>query len=115
MTDTVLINTFEVPTDREREFLALWRQANALLRDARAYRSTRLHRALSPDAVIRYVNVAQLDSVDTWRTVLGQPPFRAIAASMSDFSSRPGLFEVTVTDTAPTASTAVPASTPQGQ
>jgi heme-degrading monooxygenase HmoA len=89
VTETVLINTFEVATDREQEFLELWRQANALLREARAYRSTRLHRALSPDAIIRYVNVAQLDSVATWRTVLGQPAFRAIAASMSEFSSRP--------------------------
>jgi antibiotic biosynthesis monooxygenase (ABM) superfamily enzyme len=94
-----LINCFEVPNDREEEFLALWHEADALLRDRGGYATTRLHKAVGPDSRYRYINIAELDSVETWRDVITSPAFTAIAARMADFQSTPGLYTVAVTNT----------------
>jgi heme-degrading monooxygenase HmoA len=99
MASATLINCFEVPAEREDEFLRLWTAANELLRNQRAYRTTRLHRALAPDARFRFINVAELDSVENWQSVLGTPEFGAIAAQMAAFSPTPGLYSVAVEQT----------------
>jgi heme-degrading monooxygenase HmoA len=96
----VLINCFEVPADRAEEFLDLWGQANDLLRDAGGYRSTRLHQALAPDARFSFVNVAELDSVETWRSVITGAEFQALSARMADFHPTPALYRVAVADDA---------------
>jgi heme oxygenase (mycobilin-producing) len=94
MTTATLINVFEVPADREEEFLGLWEDADRLLRSQRGYLVTRLHRALMPDARFRFVNVAELDSVERWREVIGSPEFRALGEQMSEFRPSPGLYQV---------------------
>ncbi len=94
MTSATLINVFQVPADREAEFLALWERANEMLRSASGYTSTRLHRAVRPDARYRYINVAQIESVENWRTVVGGPDFVALSAEMADFQPAPALYEV---------------------
>jgi hypothetical protein len=100
MSSAVLINCFEVdPADDER-FLALWRQADELLRSRGGYRSTRLHRAVGPQARFRWVNVAELDSVETWQSITSSPEFGAIAAQMAGFRPSPGLYAVEVARTA---------------
>jgi hypothetical protein len=48
MTIATLINVFEVPADREEEFLSLWEDADRLLRFQGGYVVTRLHGALMP-------------------------------------------------------------------
>jgi heme oxygenase (mycobilin-producing) len=96
MSDTVLINVFEVPAEREEEFLQSWHAADALLRASSGYASTRLHRAVTPDARFRFINVAQLASVDTWKSVIASPEFRDISAKMADFHPSPGLYTVAV-------------------
>jgi heme-degrading monooxygenase HmoA len=98
MAEAVLINCFEVPADRAEEFLDLWGQANDLLRDAGGYRSTRLHQALAPDARYSFVNVAELDSVETWRSVITGPQFQALSERMADFHPTPGLYRIAVAD-----------------
>jgi heme-degrading monooxygenase HmoA len=94
MTIATLINVFEVPADREEEFLSLWEDADRLLRSQRGYVVTRLHRALMPDTRFRFVNVAELDSVEQWREVIGSAEFRALAEQMSDFRPSPRLYQV---------------------
>ena len=93
MTTATLINIFDVPAGREEEFLSLWEAANRL-RSRGGYVVTRLHRALMPDTRFRFVNVAELDSVEQWREAIGSAEFRALAEQMSDFRPSPGLYQV---------------------
>jgi len=94
MTTATLINCFEVPADQDDRFLVLWHQADELLRSRGGYRTTRLHKALGPQARFRYINVAELDSVETWQSVIGSPEFGAISAQMAAFHPSPGLYTV---------------------
>jgi antibiotic biosynthesis monooxygenase (ABM) superfamily enzyme len=102
MTTAMLINCFEVSAEDDDRFLALWHQADELLCSRGGYRSTRLHKALGPQARFRYINVAELDSVETWQSVIGSPEFRALSAQMADFHPSPGLYTVTVAHTGET-------------
>jgi hypothetical protein len=102
MTSAVLINCFEVDPAQDERFLALWRQADDLLRNRGGYRSTRLHKAVGPQARFRWVNVAELDSVETWQSIIGGPEFGAIAAQMAEFHPSPGLYAVEVGQAAET-------------
>jgi heme-degrading monooxygenase HmoA len=103
MTSAVLINCFEVEPDQDDRFLALWRQADDLLRSRGGYRTTRLHKAVGPQARFRWVNVAELDSVETWQSVVSDPQFAAIAAQMAPFHPSPGLYAVEVAESVETA------------
>jgi hypothetical protein len=103
MTSAVLINCFEVDPAQDDRFLALWRQADELLRSKGGYRSTRLHKAVGPQARFRWINVAELDSVETWQSIISGPEFGAIAADMAEFHPSPGLYSVEVVQTAETA------------
>jgi hypothetical protein len=47
------------------------------------YRTTRLHEALGPQARFRYVDIARLDSVETWRSAVSSPEFAAITARIT--------------------------------
>ena len=96
MSTATLINCFEVAPEQDQHFLKLWRQADDLLRRRGGYRTTRLHRALGPQTRFRYVNVAELDSVETWQSTVSSPEFAAIAAEMAGFSPSPGLYTVEI-------------------
>ncbi len=94
MTTATLINVFQVPLGQDDEFLALWEEANEMLQSAAGYSSTRLHRALQPEAKFRYINVAQIDSVESWRGVVSSAEFVSISARMAKFEPAPALFTV---------------------
>jgi heme-degrading monooxygenase HmoA len=96
VTTATLINCFQVPADREPEFLKLWHEADALLRSRGGYLTTRLHKALQPDSRYQYINIAELDSLETWKTAITSPEFTAITAQMAEFRPAPGLYTVTV-------------------
>jgi hypothetical protein len=100
MTGAVLVNCFEVDPAQDEKFLALWRQADELLRSRGGYRSTRLHKAVGPLARFRWINVAELDSVETWQSIISGPEFGALAAQMAEFHPSPGLYAVEVARTA---------------
>src|SRR3954447_6563062 len=69
-----------------------------LLRSRGGYRSTRLHKAAGPQARFRWINVAELDSVETWQSIVSGPEFGAVAAQMADFHPSPGLYMVEVAE-----------------
>ena len=99
MTSAVLINCFEVDPAQDERFLALWKEADELLRGRGGYRSARLHKAVGPQARFRWINVAELDSVETWQSIISGPEFGAIAARMVEFHPSPGLYAVEVAQT----------------
>jgi heme-degrading monooxygenase HmoA len=88
---TVLINPFEVPADRDDEFLAGWSRARDALVDRPGYLGTRLHRALSP-ADFRFVNIARWSSPQAFVEAIQRPEF-ARAGGMP-FAAHPALYEV---------------------
>jgi hypothetical protein len=55
---------------------------------------------MCPQARFRYVNVAELDSVETWQSVIGSPEFGVIATQMADFHPSPALYTVQIAKTA---------------
>src|SRR3954465_13123225 len=100
MTGAVLVNCFEVDPAQDEKFLALWRRADELLRSRGGHRTTPLHKAVGLQARFRWINVAELDSVETWQSIISGPEFGAIAAQMSEFHPSPGLYAVEVAQTA---------------
>jgi len=95
-----LINCFVVTPEQDEEFLELWRRADELIRTSGGYIRTRLHKALQPDARFRYINVAEIGAVDTWRSVVSGDEFRAVSARMAKFQPSPALYDVETENTA---------------
>ena len=89
----ILINPFEVPpgTDDE-QFLRGWERAADYMRVQPGFVSTRLHRALTPDARFRFVNVAEWASPQDFHAAVGSDEFREIAKGGGPAS--PALYEV---------------------
>lgn len=71
----VLINALEVPEGDDETFLGGWDRANAYLSTQDGYRSTRLHRSLSPNADFRFVNVALWDSPQAFQGAISSREF----------------------------------------
>ncbi len=96
MTTATLINCCQVPAEREAEFLKLWHEADALLRSRSGYLTTLLHKAVQPGSRCQYISIAELDSVERWKTAITSPEFTAITAQMAEFHPAPGLYTLTV-------------------
>lgn len=93
MSNVVLINPFEVPTAvPDEQFLAGWQQAADFLRTRPGFAESRLHRALSPDARFRFVNVAEWESAQAFQAAVSDPAFAEVAASAPP--NYPALYEV---------------------
>ena len=93
MSNVILINPFEVPQDVDDErFLGGWQQAADLLRGQPGFVSSRLHRALTPDARFRFVNVAEWASPQQFQAAVGQESFRELARNAAP--NYPALYEV---------------------
>ena len=93
-----LINSFVVDPRRDEAFEALWTQTSVYFRAQPGFVGLRLHRAVSPDATYRYVNVAVWESAaqfaaahatEEFRQVVGRPGWR-------EFPSSPTLYEVAI-------------------
>jgi heme-degrading monooxygenase HmoA len=91
-----LINSFQVPVDRDDDFHALWERTSRYFTRQPGFRSLRLHRAVNEDATYRWVNVARWDSEQAFRAAHATEEFRAVvtADGWEEFPSSPVLFEV---------------------
>ncbi len=91
----ILINPFEVPQGKEEEALVLWERAADVMRQSPGFISTRLHRAISPDARFYLINMAQWESPEHFKAAIESEAFKtATAGSMETFPHFPGLYEV---------------------
>jgi heme-degrading monooxygenase HmoA len=99
MSDVVLINLFEVPPEREEEFVAGWRGARDFLAERDGFRTTTLHRSLAGQAEFRFVNVAYVASPETWGAAVADPDF---PGRNMPGRPHPGLYEVALEDASPT-------------
>jgi len=96
MADVVFINCFEVAPGREQAFLELWSQIDDYMRAQSGFRWRRLHRALSDDTRLRYVNVAGWASAEEFQAAHGST-FRQLQgqAGWAEFPALPALYAVT--------------------
>jgi heme-degrading monooxygenase HmoA len=94
-----LINSFVVAPERDDAFVALWTEASAYFRAQPGFVSLRFHRAVSPDADYRYVNVASWSSLADFQAAHGTDEFRHIVTqeAWKEFPANPALYEVVVT------------------
>ena len=97
-----LINKFVVPPGRDERFVELWTEASNYFRAQPGYLSLRLHKAVSPDAQYRFVNVARWDSLEHFQAAHATEEFRRVvtADGWEEFPSTPALYEVIVADDA---------------
>jgi len=93
-----LINAFEVPPQADEPFVAGWERARDFLAGRQGFTSTALHRALAPDAEFRFVNVARVDSPQTWQQAIADPAF---PGGQMPFRAHPSLYEIVFDDGAP--------------
>ena len=95
MAPVILINPFEVPKGKEDECLAFWEKAAAYLKQQPGFISTRLHRALSPEARFHFINIAEWQSAELFQAAVGSAGFqRLIEPYMTICPHYPGLYEV---------------------
>ncbi len=95
MAAITLINSFEVPTGREDQFLQFWKQVNAYMQKKPGYLGHKLHRAITPDAPFRFVNVARWSSIAHFQAA-HDAGFRELVdkPAGSPFQPHPVLYEV---------------------
>jgi len=93
-----LINSFIVPEGRDEAFVDLWTKTSHYFRAQPGFLSLRLHRAVTPGAQYRYVNVARWASDAEYRAPHGTEEFRELVSQPAwhEFPSSPTLYEVVV-------------------
>ena len=84
-----LFNFFEVPDGADEEFFAGWARAREVIDGKDGFRWTALHRSLQPQAAFRYVNVAEIGSVEAWQAAVMDPEFPRDMPG----TPHPGLYE----------------------
>lgn len=95
MSNIIVINPFEIPQGMEAEALASWETFAAYFREQPGYVSTKLHRAVNPDARFHLVNVAEWESPEAFEAALNNPALQEVAAKLEhDFPHYPGLYEI---------------------
>ena len=93
MASIVLINPFEVPEGQPDEaFLAGWQRAADYMQAQPGFLGTRLHRALSPDAKFRFINVAEWETPEAFGAAVTSPEFRQLAGNGP--AGHPGLYQL---------------------
>ena len=93
MPNAVLINAYEVPEERDEEFLAHWEAARRFMERQPGYVSTALHRSLDAAARFRYVNVAVWESPEHFGAALNHPEFAAYRERVP-FAHYPSVYTV---------------------
>src|SRR2546421_7810121 len=91
-----LMNSFVVPEGRDEVFVKLWIETSQYFRAQPGFLSLRLHRAVTPGAAYRYVNVARWASDAAYRAPHGTDEFRRLVSQEAwrEFPSSPVLYDV---------------------
>jgi heme-degrading monooxygenase HmoA len=94
-----LMNGFVVAPERDEAFFPLWETTSRYFTAQPGFVSLRLHRAVSPDAPHRWVNVATWASEADYRAAHATAQFRDVVTQpqWAEFPSSPVLFEVVTT------------------
>ncbi len=89
----ILINPFEVPEGTaDDDFLRGWQRAADYMREQPGFVSSKLHRALAPDARFRFINIAEWESPQNFQAAVTSEEFRELA--QRGVPGSPALYEV---------------------
>lgn len=80
----VFINTFHVAPAEVDDFMEAWRTDGEFMKRQPGYVSTQLHRGTAGSTT--FINVAEWDSVEAFRTAASQPEFQASLSRYPDSS-----------------------------
>ena len=95
MANVIVINPFEVPKGKEEQALAMWEKFAEYFCRQPGYVSTKLHRAINPDARFHLLSISEWVSAEQFAVALSNPKVKAIAeGAMEDLRYYPGLYEV---------------------
>ena len=95
MPNVVVINPFEVPPGKEDKALAGWELFAEFFRKQPGYVSTKLHRAISPDARFHLINVAEWESAEQFQAAINSDGLRKLSEGLNEtFPHYPGIYEV---------------------
>ena len=95
MANIIVINPFEISKGKEEQALAMWDKFAEYFRRQPGYVSSKLHRAIDPDARFHLVTIAEWESADHFGAALKNPELQKIAESAMDHSTNyPGVYEV---------------------
>ncbi|MEK7775064.1 MAG: antibiotic biosynthesis monooxygenase family protein [Candidatus Zixiibacteriota bacterium] len=95
MSSVIAINPFEVPEGKEKEALATWEKFAAYFCKQSGYISTKLHRALGPEAKFHLVSISEWESPEHFMKALQNPELQEIVAiAPKDISYYPGLYQI---------------------
>ena len=86
-----LVDLLEIEEADDRFFIVEWERARDFLQSKRGFLANALYRSLRPEARFRFVNVAAVESVDTWRHLIGDPAYPGPEMPRAD---HPGLYEI---------------------
>ena len=93
MAQAVLINVFEVPEERDEEFLAGCEEAKRFMEQQPGYVSTAWHRSLDPAARFRYINIPVWERPEDFQAALNHHTFVALR-NATPFAHYPSVYTV---------------------
>lgn len=95
MANITVINPFEVPQGREDEALSMWEAFAEYFRKQPGYISTKLHKAINPEARFLLINIAEWESAEAFQAALNNPSLQDITKDLpGDIPHYPGIYEV---------------------
>lgn len=95
MAKVILINPFEVTQGQEDECVVFWERVADYMRRQPGFISTRLHRAVAPEARFSLINVAEWESAEHFYSAAASEEFKELVEPyMEVFPHYPGLYEV---------------------
>lgn len=90
----ILINPFEVQEGKEEDALAYWDRCAEYLRTQPGYIYTRSHRAITPNARFKFINLAGWESPEHFQTAVNSEGFQSVAAKgVDEYPHFPALYE----------------------
>lgn len=93
-TSVILINPFTIPKGKVEEAIVLWEAGRDFLAQQPGYISTKLHRSLSPDAPYQLINVAEWESIETFKAATTKMRALPDLPFVEGVSSAPQLYDV---------------------
>jgi heme-degrading monooxygenase HmoA len=96
-----LINAFTVPPEESERFLQRWKDNARIMARQPGFIRARMHRSLSDDVELRFVNVAEWESGKALDQALANPEWRASVQRFLDdqdlhVTARPVVYQVAI-------------------
>lgn len=87
-----LINVFNVPSDKEEEFLRHWNQTTKVFRGKKGFIETHLHRNTGTgNQTFQFINIAKWESAEAWRSIHDE--YKPSEYGVPGIKGHPAIFE----------------------